>query len=58
MHHCNTYSLESFGVCSIFLRGGVVRADFRFFGEGRDVHIKQIHEPDGISVIGGDKHSI
>ena len=39
-----TYSLESFGVCCIFLRGGVVIA-FLFFGDGFDVHIKHIHEP-------------
>ncbi len=42
--HKVTYSLESFGVCCIFLRGGVVIV-LLFFGEGFEVHIKHIHEP-------------
>ena len=42
--NAQTYSLESFGVCCIFLRGGVVIV-LLFFGEGFEVHIKHIHEP-------------
>ena len=33
-----TYSLKSFGVFCIFLRGGVVMIAFLFFGEGFEVH--------------------
>lgn len=39
-----TYIVESFGVCWIFRRGGVVII-FLFFGDGLEVHMKHTHEP-------------